>query len=370
MNGEKNIGWRAYLQDFDRQTAFENFLKMPLPNLKYGITMNTNVSFLDFDKIIQDYDENEKTIVIEADQNVVVEEMKKETSAEFLKGFEEDKFLLLHEALCSQSIVVKIPDNTAHNVKISELAGNKNTFTSIFVVCGEHSQSKIIFEISSGNVYYRSSLVKITARQGSRVKVVHAQNAGEKTISFEKEIAVVEKDAELRFVDVCAGSCFTKRDLYAELKGEGASIQISGVNLGKREQVFDLHYSMIHSAKNTSSNMLMKGVLDEKAKCTLRGLVRIEKNCSGCKGYQKEDTLLLSESAQSDLLPKLEIDNDNVKCSHGSTVTHLDEEKMFYLMSRGLNESEAKRKIVEGFVSTVLDDEIEIKEKVMEKICT
>lgn len=308
--------------------------------------------------------------MIEADQNVAVEEMNEKMEVEFLKGFEEDKLLFLHKALCNQSLVVKIPDNCSYNVKISDLAENKNTFTNIFVICGEQTKSTIIFDRSSQDAYYKSSIVKIIAKKGSKVKIIHLQDAGEKTINFEKEIVIVEKDSHVQVVDVCAGSFFTKRDVHTELKEEGATIQVSGINFGRQEQTFDLHYSMIHSAKNTSSNMLMKGVLDGKAKCVLRGLVKIAKNCSGCRGYQKEDTLLLSESAESDLLPKLEIDNDDVKCSHGSTVTHLDSEKMFYLMSRGLGEEEAKRKIVEGFVSEVLDGVVEIKEQVMENILT
>ena len=107
-------------------------------------------------------------------------------------------------------------------------------------------------------------------------------------------------------------------------------------------------------------------MLTDSSKGLSRGLVRIGKNAAGSNGYEKQDALLLSDKAEADAIPNLEIHNNEVKCSHGSTVGQIDAEKMFYLMSRGLNEKEAKLKIVEGYFMPILDtfEDESVKEQI------
>ena len=132
-----------------------------------------------------------------------------------------------------------------------------------------------------------------------------------------------------------------------------------------RFNFFFVYTSSIHNAPNTFSNIITKGVLNHKSKALSRGLVKIQKNAAGSNGYEKQDTLLLTDTAEADAIPNLEIDNNEVKCSHGSTIGQLDAEKMFYLMSRGLNEEMAMQKIVEGYFMPVLDlFEDKVKEKI------
>ena len=99
----------------------------------------------------------------------------------------------------------------------------------------------------------------------------------------------------------------------------------------------------MHNAKNTTSKIITKGVLNNKSKALSRSLVKIKENAPKSNGYEKQEALLLSENAEADAIPYLEIDNNDVKCSHSSAVGQIDKDVLFYMMSRGLNESEAKK---------------------------
>jgi Fe-S cluster assembly protein SufD len=125
-----------------------------------------------------------------------------------------------------------------------------------------------------------------------------------------------------------------------------------------------------HLAPNTYSNIITKGAIFDSSKALSRGLVRIEKPSFNSNGYETQEALLLSERAEADAIPNLEIYNHDVKCSHGSTIGRLDKEKMFYLMSRGLTKDQAKIKLIEGFFVPAFDKipDIKLKEKLLEKI--
>jgi len=138
------------------------------------------------------------------------------------------------------------------------------------------------------------------------------------------------------------------------LNGEGSATNNYGIFFGNEKQQFDLVANSIHNAPNTTSDIFTKGALTDTSKCIYRGLVKIHQNAGGSNGYQKEDTLLLSPDAAADSIPNLEIDNSDVRCTHGATIGRIDREKMFYLMSRGLNEKQATRTYVRGFFEELI----------------
>ena len=138
------------------------------------------------------------------------------------------------------------------------------------------------------------------------------------------------------------------------LDGENAESCSQGILFGDNEQCFDVSTETIHTASRTKCNMMTKVVLNDNAKAVYRGLVRVNPKAVKCEGYQKNDTILLSENAEADAVPNLEIENNDVKCSHGATISQIDEMKLFYMMSRGIDEKSAKKQIVEGFFDPIL----------------
>jgi len=116
-----------------------------------------------------------------------------------------------------------------------------------------------------------------------------------------------------------------------------------------------LYTKAVHFAPHTESNLFTRGVVNGTARALSRGLIAIKSNASASKGYEKQDALILSEEAEADAIPNLEIENYDVKCSHGSSVGQIDPESMYYLMSRGLSEDDAKKLIIMGYFQPVME---------------
>jgi len=150
------------------------------------------------------------------------------------------------------------------------------------------------------------------------------------------------------------GASVSRVDLNARVLGPGANSDMLGLYFGDADQHFDHNTSQDHVAPHAHSDLLYKGALDDKSRAVFRGIIRVHKNAQQTDAYQTNRNMLLSDDARADSLPNLEIEADDVKCSHGATVGQLDDESLFYLMSRGLPRSRAERLVVLGFLGEVL----------------
>lgn len=144
-------------------------------------------------------------------------------------------------------------------------------------------------------------------------------------------------------------------DLIVNLNGTGSKLIVAGVLYAKKEDVVNFNININHNAPNTTSNIFVRSVLTDRADVHLEGMVRIKRGAYGTDTYLKEDALLLSSEAKAFVLPSLEIDENRVKAGHSSSIGPIDSEQLFYLMSRGLKLSEAKKMVVNGYIQPVLD---------------
>jgi len=145
-----------------------------------------------------------------------------------------------------------------------------------------------------------------------------------------------------------------KTNVTSYLEGTGSGAEYRSLFLGVGHERYDVKSSMVHLGDRSTSNMLTRAAMLGKSKGKYEGLIKIDVNAKGCDAYQKEDTLLLSEDARMDATPNLEISNEDVKCSHGVSLGQVDEEKLFYFLSRGISRNRAVRLIVQGFFDEVL----------------
>lgn len=225
----------------------------------------------------------------------------------------------------------------------------------------------------------RNCEVKIIDVSGEEVEVFVDENSVVDYITIKKDdanlnkIAVIGKNSVMNWID-----CYISNKINAivrtELIGRGSETKTISVIFGDEDNEFNVKNEVIHAAPNSKSNMLTRVVLNGRARANYNGLVRVNPNSYGCKGYQKKETILLSEDAKIDAIPNLEIENNDVKCSHGATISQIDEMKLFYMMSRGIDEKSAKKQIVEGFFDPILvkieDDKIkeDIKNNISERL--
>ncbi|MFH1844669.1 MAG: Fe-S cluster assembly protein SufD [bacterium] len=166
--------------------------------------------------------------------------------------------------------------------------------------------------------------------------------------------ARLSRDSRYQAGVVCLGGDVAKLDVGAVLTGPGARSELTGVALAEGRQHLDFHTEHRHLAPHTWSNLTFKAALTDRARSVYTGLIRIENEAPGSEAYQENRNLLLSERCRADIIPELEILNEDVSCSHGATAAPVDPEHLFYLQSRGLPAAEASRLVVRGFLEDAL----------------
>jgi Fe-S cluster assembly protein SufD len=181
------------------------------------------------------------------------------------------------------------------------------------------------------------------------------QKWGRNVWHFADQRAELSKDATLRLFNVTLGGKFSKTRVEASLAGEGANAELKAMYFASGDQFFDFHTLQDHRVGNTRSDLLFKGALSDTARTVYAGLIRIEKHAARSDAYQANRNLVLSDHAKATSIPMLEIDNNDVRCTHGATVGPVDPEHLFYLRSRGIPEPTAKRMLIQGFFGDVLD---------------
>lgn len=271
------------------------------------------------------------------------------------------KFAALNAALWSDGVFLYVPrgvrvDRTIRLSRWMSRAGTA-TFTRILIVAEELSRLSFVDEILSpdfSTVTLANTAVEIFSRGGAQVQYVSLQRMGEGGCYLANQRTLAERDSTLDTLNVALGGSVGRVDLNARLLGPGANSDMLGLYFGDAGQHFDFNTSQDHVAPNAHSDLLYKGALDGAARGIFRGIIRVHDGAQGTDAYQTNRNLILSDEAIATSLPNLEIEADDVRCSHGATVGQLDAEALFYLMSRGLGREQAERLVVLGFLGEVL----------------
>jgi Fe-S cluster assembly protein SufD len=166
---------------------------------------------------------------------------------------------------------------------------------------------------------------------------------------------VAGRDSSLDTLMVNLGAAVARIDLAAALRGPGSRSDMLGLYFGREDQHFDHVTRQDHEVAYASSDLLYKGALDDRSRAVFRGIIKVWPGAQRTDAYQTNRNLLLSRKAEATSLPNLEIEADDVRCSHAATVGHLDDEELFYIMSRGIRRREAERLVVFGFFGEVLE---------------
>ena len=171
--------------------------------------------------------------------------------------------------------------------------------------------------------------------QGARLRLVNIQNWDEHTWHFSRERAIVGRDASLQWTVGGLGSRLAKVNQEVALAGQGAKAQVNGVMFTTGRQHLAYFTRQDHIAPHTTSDLLYKAGLKDKSRIVWKGMIRVEKDAQRTDAYQKNDNLVLSHSARADSIPGLEIEANDVRCTHGATAGRVDEEMIFYAQARG-----------------------------------
>ena len=273
-----------------------------------------------------------------------------------------DRFTALHAAFFTGGTFLYVPDGVVIDEPIvaqhTSHEGGSAVMPHTLIVAGRGARFHYLDEyVADGDEApgYRTGSAEIFVGEGAEVGYVALQKWGRNAWHLGDQRARLEKDSKLKLFSVTLGGRFSKTRVEASLAGQGSEAELKAIYFASGEQFFDFHTLQDHQVGNTRSDLLFKGALQDTARTVYAGLIRIEKGAARSDAYQANRNLVLSDHAKATSIPMLEIDNNDVRCTHGATVGPVDPQHLFYLRSRGIPEQTAKRMIVQGFFGDVLD---------------
>jgi Fe-S cluster assembly protein SufD len=274
----------------------------------------------------------------------------------------DEKFAAHNAALWEHGLLVHVPRGLVLEqplyVRISNSTDGGALFWRMLVIAEPESRFSLIEEHSSASPDiegYSNAVVELFVEQAAKVEYVSVQNLARETWHFASQRARVGRDAELDWVTAGLGTKKGKVRIENDLAGQGATSRVTGAYFADGSQHLDYDTFQEHIAPNTTSDFAFKGALRDTATVVWRGMIKVEKDAQRTNAYQENRNLLLSEKAHADSIPGLEIEANDVRCTHGATVGQVDRDQLFYLMARGLSRGEAERLIVRGFFTDLLD---------------
>jgi Fe-S cluster assembly protein SufD len=230
-------------------------------------------------------------------------------------------------------------------------------FPRLLVVAEDGAEVAVVDEMGSDDLdgALCVSAAEIFADEGAKVIYTSVQRFGRGVSHLSTDRLVAGRDAKITTLYTTLGATLSRADVQCRLRAAGSHVDMLGVYVADGTQHFDNETLQDHVAPHASSNLLFKGALNDTGRSVFRGMIRVHPKAQRTDAYQTNRNLILSAGARADSLPNLEIAADDVRCSHAATVGQLDEEEVFYLLSRGIPKPIAVRLVVFGFFSEVLD---------------
>ena len=277
-------------------------------------------------------------------------------------------FTMMHAAFWNGGIFLYVPRGVEIEVPIKCLyASNKNglgLFYHTLIVLEESSRAYFLEESSStreaqskpkeATQSFNCPVVEIYLKENSSLNYLAVQDFGHNVYSAISKSVILKNNSSIKWTECTVGGRVTKSHLESTLVGQGASTNMLGISFVDGNHHLDASTSVHHKVPHTSGNILFKGVVNDNGTSIFQGMIQIDHDAQHTDSFMGNHNLLLSDNAKADSIPKLEIKADEVRATHGVTVGQVDKEQLFYLMSRGINEEDAKEMIVDGFLESIV----------------
>jgi Fe-S cluster assembly protein SufD len=269
-----------------------------------------------------------------------------------------DVFTARNESRWRDGVLVHVPDG----VRLEEplrltIAGEDREEIEwrALVVVGEGAEAEVWERYESEGDGVFNAVVELVVGEGANLRYVCEQELSKSSWVFATQRAEVGRDASLDWVALGFGSARGKVRMETKLAGRGSSARVTGAYAGDGTQHLDYDTTQEHAAEDTNSDLAFRGVLAERATAVWRGMIRVDPGAQRTDAFQESRNLLLSTDAHADAIPGLEIEADDVRCTHAAAVAQVDSEQLYYLRSHGLDQAEAKSLVVEGFLQELVE---------------
>ncbi|MEM7142395.1 MAG: Fe-S cluster assembly protein SufD, partial [Actinomycetota bacterium] len=271
-----------------------------------------------------------------------------------------DHFTALNDAFAGEPILVDIPRGVVVDrpVVVTHHAAGDGTaaFPRLVVSVGENASVEVLDHHTSDEdgAILVCPVVELDVSAAGRLGYLNVQELGATTWQIGSQLARAERDATLTGATAAFGGAYARTRADTRLVGRGAHGDLLSLYFAEQDQTLDFRTYQDHVAPDTTSNLLYKGVVGGESRSIYTGLIRVRPDARGTNAFQTNRNLKLSDDAWAESVPNLEIENNDVRCSHASTVSPVDEDQRFYLESRGVPTDRAERLIVAGFLAEVL----------------
>lgn len=270
-----------------------------------------------------------------------------------------NKFTALHAALWDTGAFVYVPANARVTLPLQVILNQRTEgvggYHHTLVVTEQGAEVTVVDDLLGAKDGLQVSVVELIVGASAVMRYMNLQDFEHSAWNFLTGRAVLSRDADLRWIQVSWGSRLTKAFLDVDLMGPGGHAELLGIYFPTGDQHIDHQTLQIHRAPHCFSDLLFNGALKDKSRSVYMGIIQVYPGAQKTDAYQRNGNLILDPTARADSIPGLEIQADDVRCTHGATAAQVEEEYVFYLMARGLSRAQAERMIVQGFFQAVLD---------------
>ncbi len=272
-----------------------------------------------------------------------------------------NKLAAAHTAFAGDGVFIDVPAGHAEEaplvVEIQGTTEGTASFPHLSVTVGTNAEARIlvVYRSADGKRLLMVPEVSLDIGDGGNLRFLAVQSLDHAGSNVVHQRVRLGRDANARIGEVGLGGDLGRLDLGVSLEGDGSSSDVVGLYFGEGSQTLDYRMLIDHSGRNTTSDVFLKGALEDDSQSVFTGLLRIEKDAQKTSTFETNRNLVLSENAKAHSVPNLEILCDDVVCGHGSSVGPLEEEHLYYLMSRGLHKKRAERLLIRGFFTEVID---------------
>jgi len=270
----------------------------------------------------------------------------------------DDKFMRMNDALFNSVLYVHVPKDLKVDVPLRLITTVSSNFVNkVVFVLDQDSMVRVIkedYSTYSDKAILFSDSVQVLLKDGAELHFSHIQNLSQNVVYLSNKISTCHRNSKIYWNIGYFGGKKVRSRVYNVLLGEGSEAEDMEVLFGNKEQQFDVYSTLLHTGKNTTGRVLSNGVLRDKASLIFKGMIKISEGAKNSNSFLGEHGMLLSKEAKAKAIPSLEIETNEVKATHSASVSQIEEDKIFYLMSRGLSEEETKKMIAFGFFEPVI----------------
>jgi len=271
------------------------------------------------------------------------------------------KYAALHKGSVTSGAFLYVPPGIEVSLPVEIFHWVEGAQSSIFphtlIVCGENSKVTVVdrFQSADGLPAFACGVNDLHLAQGAVLTYVAVQDWSRESLAFHLNSTIVDARALCTSLTANFSGGFVRGESLSRLVGEGARSEMYSINPVDGTREIDQRTLQDHVAPNATSDLLYLNSLDDKARTIFAGLIKVQPGANGTDAYQKVRNLILSDEADPNSMPGLEILSDDVRCSHGATNGPVSEDELFYLQARGIPREAASRLIVNGFFNSLLE---------------